>query len=58
MSGVVDEASPTNVGEEPRGLGLSPDEGGLFTLDTAILRVMAYEHDTRDEAVVAWWNEI
>jgi hypothetical protein len=58
MSGAVDEASPTNVGDEPRGLGLPPDEGGLFTLDTAILRVMAYEHDSRDEAVVAWRYEI
>jgi hypothetical protein len=58
VSGAVDEASPANGGDKAGGLGLSPAEGGLLKLDTAIRRVPAYKHHSRDEAVVALWNEI
>jgi probable phosphoglycerate mutase len=41
-----------------RWLGLAPTEGRLFKLDTASISVLAYEHDSRDEPVVALWNEV
>jgi broad specificity phosphatase PhoE len=41
-----------------RWLGLSPSEGRLFVLDTASASVLAYEHDSRDEPVIALWNEV
>ncbi len=40
-----------------RWLALSPADGRLFKLDTASLSVLAYEHDSRDEPVIALWNE-
>jgi broad specificity phosphatase PhoE len=40
-----------------RWLGLAPSEGRLFKLDTASLSVLAYEHGSRDEPVIALWNE-
>ncbi len=41
-----------------RWLGLPPSEGRLFALDTASFSVLSYEHDNRDEPVVALWNEV
>ena len=41
-----------------RWLGLPPSEGRLFKLDTASVSVLAYEHDDRDEPVVALWNSV
>ena len=41
-----------------RWLGLPPSEGRLFKLDTASVSVLAYEHDDRQEPVVALWNEV
>ncbi len=41
-----------------RWLGLPASEGRGFKLDTASLSVLAYEHDSRDEPVVALWNEV
>ncbi len=41
-----------------RWLGLAPTEGRLFKLDTASISVLAYEHDSHDEPVVALWNDI
>ncbi len=41
-----------------RWLGLPASEGRCFKLDTASLSVLAYEHDSRDEPVVASWNEV
>ena len=33
-------------------------QGRLFKLDTASISVLAYEHDSHDEPVVALWNDI
>ena len=41
-----------------RWLDLPPSEGRHFKLDTASLSALAYEHDRRDEPVIALWNEI
>jgi probable phosphoglycerate mutase len=41
-----------------RWLGLPPSEGRRLKLDTASVSVLAYEHDDRDEPVVALWNEV
>ena len=41
-----------------RWLGLAPSEGRLFKLDTASVSVLAYEHDSRAEPVIALWNEV
>jgi broad specificity phosphatase PhoE len=41
-----------------RWLGLDPSEGRLFKLDTASVSVLAYEHDSRAEPVIALWNEV
>jgi len=41
-----------------RWLGLPASQGALFKLDTASVSVLAYEHDSRDEPVVALWNEV
>ncbi len=41
-----------------RWLGLPPADGRLFKLDTASISVVAYEHDSRDEPVIALWNEV
>ncbi len=41
-----------------RWLGLPPADGALFRLDTASLSVLGYEHDSRDEPVIALWNEV
>ncbi len=40
-----------------RWLGLPPSEGRLFTLDTASVSVLGYEHGSRQEPAVALWNE-
>jgi broad specificity phosphatase PhoE len=40
-----------------RWLGLAPSEGRLFTLDTASVSVLGYEHD-KSEPVVALWNQV
>ena len=41
-----------------RWLGLPPADGALFRLDTASISVLAYEHDSRDEPVIALWNDV
>lgn len=41
-----------------RWLGLAPSEGRLLKLDTASISVLAYEHDSRNEPVLALWNEV
>ncbi|HXZ16832.1 MAG TPA: histidine phosphatase family protein, partial [Roseiarcus sp.] len=41
-----------------RWLGLPASQGTLFKLDTASVSVLAYEHDDRQEPVVALWNEV
>jgi probable phosphoglycerate mutase len=41
-----------------RWLGLPPTDGRLFRLDTASISVLGYEHDSRDEPVIALWNEV
>jgi len=39
-----------------RWLGLSPEQGALFVLDTASISVLGYEHHSRAEPVVRGWN--
>ncbi len=41
-----------------RWLGLPPADGRFFRLDTASMSVLGYEHDSRDEPVIALWNEV
>ena len=41
-----------------RWLGLAPSEGRLFKLDTASVSVLGYEHGSKDEPVIALWNEV
>ncbi len=41
-----------------RWLGLEPSEGRLFVLNTASVSELGYEHDSKDEPVVALWNEV
>jgi probable phosphoglycerate mutase len=38
-----------------RWLGLPPEDGALFILDTASISVLGYEHD-RTEPVIRGWN--
>jgi broad specificity phosphatase PhoE len=40
-----------------RWLGLAPEAGALFKLDTASISALTYEHD-RSEPVVRRWNEL
>ncbi len=39
-----------------RWLGLPPEQGALFVLDTASISVLGYEHDSVAEPVVRGWN--
>jgi broad specificity phosphatase PhoE len=40
-----------------RWLGLEPDGGRLFTLDTTSLSILGYEHDL-DEPIIRLWNDV
>jgi probable phosphoglycerate mutase len=39
-----------------RWLGLPPEQGALFVLDTASISVLGYEHHSRAEPVLRGWN--
>jgi probable phosphoglycerate mutase len=39
-----------------RWLGLDAEAGGRFTLDTASLSILGYEHD-RSEPAIRLWND-
>ncbi len=41
-----------------RWLGLPPSEGRLFTLDTASISALGYEHGDKGEPVVDLWNAV